>query len=412
VLDVLWAGVDLVPAGGVPAQAAALALPDWSLDFHVIDLKELCRKFVLELPRRLGFRDASLYLYDVRHGLLKLAETTLTRAIDLTVPVDATDRRLMAVVAREGKILRAPQAGLALAARGIAADAARGYVDDECLVAPLLSGGRLWGVLNVSGRVSDAGDEPRADPQTLFAFLGRALHHACIYEQARVEARVDGLTGLYNQRWMAEALGKEIRRAQRYGTSLSILMVDVDELKVVNDGIGHGAGDALLRHTASRISAILRRFDGAARVGGDEFVIMLPATDLKGAQQVGQRLIRGIHEDVAQYQSRPLPTTVSVGAAEWRPGWDTERLLKAADGALYRAKRHGRNRLASAAQRRSRSVRLGQPPGLPSPTPTPAPKQRPPAAPIASNIADARAVLMRPLIADAKDQQAVVQTVI
>jgi diguanylate cyclase (GGDEF)-like protein len=346
VLDVLWAGAELVPTSRRPAGPVARAgtLPAWLLGFQLLDLPALCRKLVVELPALLGYRDASLYLHEARQGLLTLAETTHARPIDLTVPLDATNR-LMAAVARQGKPLRTPHAPRALAAHGLTPEPARGYPDDECLVIPLECDQRLCGVLNLSGRTPAKAAAPVETPTAAFAFLGRALHHAWVYEQARLEARVDGLTGLYNQRWMTETLAKEIRRAQRFNLPLSVLMIDVDGLKAVNDQVGHAAGDCLLRHTASRITGALRRFDGAARVGGDEFVVMLPATDLSGAAHVGQRMLGSLRTDPAQFQGRALAMTASLGAAQWRTGWDSEQLLRVADAALYRAKRRGRNQL-------------------------------------------------------------------
>ncbi len=360
VLDVLWAGADLVPASRRTAGAvhAAGTLPAWVLDFQLLDLPALCRKLVVELPALLGYRDASLYLHEARQGLLTLAETTHTRAIDLTVPLDAPNR-LMAAVARQGKPLRTPHARRALAAHGLTAEPTRAYPNDECLVIPLECDQRLCGVLNLSGRNPPKAPAP---PEAVFTFLGRALHHAWVYEQARLEARVDGLTGLYNQRWMTETLAKEIRRAQRFNRPRSVLMIDVDGLKAVNDQVGHAAGDCLLRHTAGRITGALRRFDGAARIGGDEFVVMLPATDLSGATHVGERMLASLRTDPAQFQGQALAMTASLGAAQWRAGWDSEQLLRVADAALYRAKRRGRNQLVCMPAGRTAGRAAGTPP--------------------------------------------------
>ncbi len=344
VFDVLWAEVQAGP--GAPVVAQGRALPHWVTDFQELNLARLCRKIVNGLAARLGYRDVSLYLHDFEHRQLVLAETTHTRALERSVPLDAAGQHLMVAVARSGRIFATNHAPAELAARGIPRPPDRPYADDACLVAPLSSDGRLWGVLNFSGQIPTALTEERPPLEEIFAFLGRALQHAQTYYQARTEARVDGLTGLYNQRWIQESLEKEIRRAERYGTTLAILMIDLDGLKAINDQYGHTAGDCVLRHVAGRISGVLRQFDGAARVGGDEFIVMLPATNLKGAQHVARRLLESIRQGGPSYHDATLPVTASIGVAEWQPGCDAARLIEAADQAMYTAKQNGRKSLA------------------------------------------------------------------
>lgn len=342
VVQVLWAGVD--SRRGAPRHHAG-HLPAWIVQFHDIRLRELCRKCVGRLPGRLGYAHASLYLLDHEAGVLTLAETTHTRAIDLQVPWAGPDRHLMVAVARQGQLLETAHADREQRARNLPSGNPSGrYRDGACLIAPLVSGGQLWGVLNLSERLPGA----RARPEPLepiFAFIARSLRYARAHERARTEARVDALTGLYNQRWMFEALTKEIQRCQRFGSPLSLIVADVDGLKAVNDRVGHSGGDCLLRHVASRISSALRQFDSAARVGGDEFVVLLPATDLEGARQVARRVLEAIRHDAAVYRGVSLPVRASLGVVEWQKGWDTADLLEAGDQAMYLAKHQGRDQL-------------------------------------------------------------------
>jgi diguanylate cyclase (GGDEF)-like protein len=363
VFEVLWAAVE--SDGSEPVRAPPAAdggLPTWVLGFQELNLKALCRKCVAELAPHLGYRDVSLYLHDRRRGLLTLAETTHSRAIDLAVPLTAADDHLMVAVSRHGRLLRTERVGEHLAAYGIAPHPDRQYPDETCLVAPLMHDDDLWGALNLSGRVPGGVADERPSLEEVFRFLGAALHHARAYDEVRTEARVDGLTGLYNQRWITETLEREIRRAQRFNMPLAALMIDLDGLKVVNDREGHAAGDCVLQHVASRISAVLRQFDGAARVGGDEFVVMLPATSLRGAQPVAHRLLQSIGQDPASYRDVPLRITASIGVAEWQPEWDARQLLEAADRAMYRAKQQGRNGMACETPERPAAARLGSGP--------------------------------------------------
>lgn len=361
VFQVLWAGVGTQPtaASADKSPKTSRTLPIWLLDFQELDLKRLCHKCVTVLPDRLGYRVASFYVHDSRHGLLKLADTTHSRAIDEAVPLAGANQNLMSAIAQSGHVLRTDEVAAELASRGLPEHPDRPYDDAGCLVAPLISDSRLWGALTFTGRVTTATPTEAVPLEELFAFLGRALHHACVYEEAQFEARVDGLTGLYNQRWMMEALEKEIRRATRFSTPLSVLMIDLDGLKAVNDRVGHAAGDCLLRHVAGRIAAVLRQFDGAARVGGDEFVVMLPATNLKGARHVAGRLLESIRDEAAEFGQQALPITASVGAVEWCAGWDAHKLIDAADRAMYCAKTNGRDRLVCQSPQGPGTVRLG-----------------------------------------------------
>lgn len=359
VFQALWACV-MAENGDACRQPAKQAgsLPRWLLDYQELDLKVLCRKCVTILPAQLGYRVASFYVHDPQHGMLRLADTTHARPIDSTIPLDARDRYLLAAVVESGRFFRTNHVSAELASRGLPQYADRPYEDTVCLVAPLMSNGSVWGALTFTSR-APAAVAPELPLEGIFDFLGRAVHHACEFERAQREARVDGLTGLYNQRWMMEALEKEIRRAQRFASPLSVLMLDLDGLKAVNDRAGHAAGDCLLRHVASRIAAVLRQFDGAARVGGDEFVVMLPATSLRGARHVASRLLESIRDHAAQFGQRALPITASIGAVEWRDGWDAHQLIDAADRAMYRAKANGRDKLVCQADRRPATIRMG-----------------------------------------------------
>jgi diguanylate cyclase (GGDEF)-like protein len=361
--NVLWADAQNKNAEHATARLTPRALPSWLLDFQEIKLSLLCRKLVVGLAPRFGYRYASLYLHDPARGLLTLAETTHSRQIENKLPTDATGQHLMVAVARSGRIFQTEHAPDELAARGLPRPNRKAYEDDTCLIAPLYDEGQLWGVLNFSTRAESALTERNLPLEEIFAFLGRALHHARAFEQARTEARVDSLTGLFNQRWLVDALSREIRRAERFSTPLSVLMIDLDDLKGINDRLGHAAGDQVLRHIAQCISQILRQFDGAARVGGDEFVVMLPATALRGARRVTRRLLDAIRKHPVEFRNQKLKMNASIGAAEWTAGWDAARLLDTADRDMYAAKHNGRQHPEP-------------PPETTAPTPATTPKSR------------------------------------
>jgi len=176
--------------------------------------------------------------------------------------------------------------------------------------------------------------------QTLAAMLRAA---AIRFSRAEVEAITDGLTGLYNHRYLHERLQEELERTQRQGGVLSLLFCDCDQFKTYNDDHGHKAGDAALARIARIIEANSRRTDLAARYGGEEFVLVLIDTDAEGAHAVAET-IRAEIEAVNARHARPL--TVSIGIASSPDDASArDELLDKADWAMYAAKRAGRNRV-------------------------------------------------------------------
>lgn len=161
----------------------------------------------------------------------------------------------------------------------------------------------------------------------------------------------DGLTGLYNHRYFYTNLKKELERTQRYGTNLSLLILDVDDFKHYNDTFGHMKGDDVLRAIAGIIGSNLRGADIACRYGGEEFAIILPESTKEGAAVTAERIRRAIEAHVFPHEkSQPLGNvTASIGVSAYpADSIEPDSLVKGADAALYRAKREGKNRVTLA----------------------------------------------------------------
>ncbi|HLH94674.1 MAG TPA: PleD family two-component system response regulator [Xanthobacteraceae bacterium] len=160
-------------------------------------------------------------------------------------------------------------------------------------------------------------------------------------------AITDALTGLYNRRYMESHVGTLVDQAAARGKPLSVLILDIDYFKSINDTHGHDAGDSVLQDFAVRIRKSIRGIDLACRYGGEEFVVVMPETDMAVATMVAERLRRRIASEPFPIQkgARSIDVTISIGIAGLSPGDDAAAVIKRADLALYRAKRDGRNRV-------------------------------------------------------------------
>jgi len=167
-------------------------------------------------------------------------------------------------------------------------------------------------------------------------------------EEQRQKSLLDPLTGLPNRAAWIERLELEVARRQRYGGQLLLAVLDIDHFKRINDGYGHLAGDRVLKIIAGELSKRLRKTDFMARFGGEEFVLLIPATPLAGGVQLLEILRAAIEACPFHFKGEPVTITLSAGIAEFRDGETPEAAFERADQALYRAKGAGRNRIEQA----------------------------------------------------------------
>ncbi len=166
-------------------------------------------------------------------------------------------------------------------------------------------------------------------------------------EALRELAYHDALTGMWNRAAVLEALNTELIRVHREGTSVGVVMVDLDRFKSINDAYGHAAGDAVLREAARTMRSVIRAYDAAGRIGGEEFLLVLPGCDRVTALSHAERLRAALSQAAAAIDGREIRFTASLGVAvgDRHCELDSSGLIEAADAALYRAKRGGRNRV-------------------------------------------------------------------
>jgi diguanylate cyclase (GGDEF)-like protein/PAS domain S-box-containing protein len=231
-----------------------------------------------------------------------------------------------------------------------------GYADGETVRMRRRSGEEFWAL--VSLRAIEFDGSP-----ALLAGITDVTPQKILEEKLRELAMQDELTGLYNRRHFVELADAEVARARRTGSPVSLAMLDIDHFKAVNDAFGHPVGDLALKEVARCMRESLRTSDVPARLGGEEFVVLLTDTGLEGAVAVTERLRERVgRAEVPAGRDRVARFTVSGGVAELAPGERFETLLARADEALYRAKEEGRNRTITSIPPRARSRPPSEPP--------------------------------------------------
>ena len=183
------------------------------------------------------------------------------------------------------------------------------------------------------------------------AELGRIIHRIFLDQETKTMATKDPLTGLYNRGVFREKLAQEIRRAGRFGSSLSLLVADLDHFKKINDNYGHLAGDETLKQIAALIKDSVRKNDTPCRYGGEEFVIILPLAGAAEALAIAERIRKSVEQYQIRFENFKIQITISIGIAVYQ-GESAEDFFEKADRATYNSKIKGRNRVSLADEHR------------------------------------------------------------
>lgn len=267
---------------------------------------------------------------------------------------------------RRGRQHRAKSGGFVPVCGHVPAGVTSGYV---CI--PLVAHGETLGIFHLIDDGSDERSDYRAG--TFADHIALALANLRLRDALRNQSIRDSLTGLFNRRFLEEALDREIRRAERQHQSLGVLMLDIDHFKQFNDSFGHDGGDALLREFGRLLLQHIRGADVACRYGGEEFTLLIPDCSAEVILERSEEIRRAVQLLKVTHQNHDLGyVTISIGVAVFPTHeLSAHGLLRAADGALYRAKRQGRNQVQLASSGTVETVQNRDEPDAPLALPIP-----------------------------------------
>ena len=324
-----------------------------SREVNALDLDRIVKVCIEGLPALIGAKRASLYLYDAADNRLILQGHSHGYPIAERVDLDQNARSPMAAALRSGHLLLIGEFRDFEQEQEIVLEREfrEQYATGSCVIVPLKGGGGVRGVLNLADKQSGAPFDPDIDLpviEQIAELIGASIYNVELYREMERRAKTDPLTDLANRRATEEALTREADRSRRYSRRLSVLMIDVDGLKTVNDTFGHEAGDRVLKDLAAMIVETVRSVDAPGRWAGDEFVVVLPDTDTPQARRLAERLLERAKGQPTRINDQPLKLSLSVGVAEYDGKETTADLIRRVDQAMYEAKRQGRGRIASA----------------------------------------------------------------
>ncbi len=318
-----------------------------ALEINCLDIRRIANICVANIPKLIGVRYASLYVLDEANQILHLQAYNHSFLINKIVSLNRKPPCPMVVAVSTKQLLftddieshKTPV--ITKSQRAFA----KNYYTKSCIIAPLICQNRVIGVLNLADKVSEGGftREDIALVELFRQLVGASIGNINLFEKMQHQAAIDGLTGLINHKTFYEGLEKEMWRLRRYGGQVALIMVDIDNLKVINDKFGHRAGDKVISLVSAKIKDCIRQIDTAARYGGDEFAIILPNTMLADASIVGERMVTSVSNLSLTWEKEQISLSISVGLGEYGAECSPEDITSCSDQALYMAKRAGKN---------------------------------------------------------------------
>ncbi len=314
---------------------------------NCLDIKRIADICINRIPELVGVRLASLYILDETSDILHLEGNNHDFLINNIVSLNQNPPSPMVAAVRSREFMLVDDIGIHKKPNitNTQRSFSQNYKTDNCIIAPLICQNRVVGVLNLADKI-DNKSFTSADISVIELFsqlIGASIGNVKLFEKTQRQAETDGLTGMVNHRTFYEKLEAELRRSQRYGGQISVIMADIDNLKPINDSLGHRAGDMVIKQVSRRIGACIRQIDTAARYGGDEFAIILPNTSLADAVVVAERMVEMVNSTVMVWEQNEIKLSLSVGVGQYNAQNSPGDVAKATDQALYAAKQAGKN---------------------------------------------------------------------
>jgi diguanylate cyclase (GGDEF)-like protein len=316
-------------------------------DLASFDQEGVLKTCVERIPYLVRARTASLYLYDPVKRVLTLKQHTHDRQIDQVVDLEKAPSSLMAQVIKSKAVLLVDDLASWQPDDGTAP--ARPHKDRyktrSCIVAPLVAGGEVLGVLNLADHFDERPFDSNADLDLVRQtadVLAVSLRNARLFEEVQRAARTDSLTGLLTHKALVERLDTESKRAKRYKHDLALVLVNIDRFALLNANHGHEAGDAILEQAAKLTKGNVRDVDIVGRTGGDEFAVILPEQNLNGAKVVGDRLVQRFKDHRFRCGSAVVESSATIGIVQLASGESASEALARAKEAIATARREGR----------------------------------------------------------------------
>ena len=306
----------------------------------VLDVKELLSKVCLLIQQAFQISHVSVLLKEEEDLVLKAHHGELT-------PRVPEDGRLPAGAGLWGQALAHGGTVIDNNVKTTPGDMGLYVETGSRMCIPLVSFGQTLGVLVLDSAKPQAFQAGESQPlESVADICATAIQNAHYVDRVKQLAYIDGLTGIFNRRFFELRFTEELDRARRFGGGMAIIMIDIDQFKLLNDEFGHLLGDEVLRQVSSILHQQLRKIDVVCRYGGEEFAILLSQTNQQHAMAVAEKLRRLV--ETWQFPGVPRPVTISAGAASFPDhGTTRDELVKAADAGMYAAKQAGRNRVST-----------------------------------------------------------------
>jgi len=314
---------------------------------NCLDIDRIADVCIKNIPKLVHVRFASLYILDETNNILHLHKHNHPFLINKIVSLNQTPTPLMVMAIRSKELILVPD--IDTHKKPIIKKSQRAFAENyqtkNCAIVPLICQDRVVGVLNLADKM-DGGHFDSGDIALIELFsqlVGASIGNIKLFERIQHQATTDGLTALVNHKTFYEILEKELWRSRRYGGQISLIMVDIDNLKKINDDYGHRVGDKVIKEISKRIKECIRQIDTAARYGGDEFAVILLNTSLIDASIVAKRMVDAVAKTPTAWNKEQIPLSISVGLGQYDAGASPEDITSRSDQALYAAKQAGKN---------------------------------------------------------------------